>query len=397
MASLFLVASDLKRMLVWATVSEADIMLVKEGQDASFTVEAWPKKTFLGKVKQKRMNAAMTQGAVLFTVVVEVDNTEGLLFPYLTADVQITIGKRQDALLVPDAALRCQPRAEMLTEAARQILAKAGPGQQFVWVEDMDQARPVPVTTGLSDGRWTEIVKGELKTGQAVITGIKAPPSRQIGSFPRQSMRIETRVTSVALTADDVVAILRACPAVASAAPVVRARAQVTHERASWFPTTFYGTTPDYLDVREWQDLAEGHVFSDQDVRRGAPVCLLGTTVAKALFQERSPVGKQVRVGGVALEVVGVLGHKGRNEFGSDQDDVVLAPWPTIKRIAVHKDNGKDTARPIRGVDMIYACATSEKTVADARQQITDVLRQRRRLTARQPDNFQIGDWLWAR
>ncbi|MCX5682196.1 MAG: ABC transporter permease [Planctomycetota bacterium] len=133
------------------------------------------------------------------------------------------------------------------------------------------------------------------------------------------------------LTPDDSDALMRECPAVHASAPVVRVRTQIVYGGRNWVPMFIYGTTPTFLDVRDWTDLTDGEPFTDRDVRNGNKVCLLGSTIAKELFRGQSPVGKEVRVQNVALKVVGVLSTKGANMMGMDQDDILLAPWTTIK------------------------------------------------------------------
>src|SRR3954449_9434594 len=135
----------------------------------------------------------------------------------------------------------------------------------------------------------------------------------------------------VTLTPQDADAILRECPAVGSVAPVVRARTQVVYGNRNWVPLYIYGTTPSFLQVRDWTELAEGEPFSERDVRNGSKVCLVGQTLVRELFQGESPLGKEVRVQNVAFKVVGVLAGKGANMMGLDQDDILLAPWTTIK------------------------------------------------------------------
>jgi ABC-type antimicrobial peptide transport system permease subunit len=132
------------------------------------------------------------------------------------------------------------------------------------------------------------------------------------------------------LTPQDAEAILKDCPAVRAVAPIVRVRTQVVYGNKNWVPVYIYGTTPSYLDVREWP-LAEGEAFSDQDVRNASKVCVLGQRLVRELFQGESPLGKEVRVNNVAFKVIGILTAKGANMVGIDQDDILLAPWTTIK------------------------------------------------------------------
>src|SRR5205085_1329824 len=137
--------------------------------------------------------------------------------------------------------------------------------------------------------------------------------------------------TKITLTPQDAEAIARDCPTVSGLAPIVRARTQVVYGNRNWVPLHIYGTTPEYLRVRSWEDMGEGENFTDQDVRNGNRVCLLGQTLVRELFHGESALGKQVRLSNIAFKVVGVLGPKGAAMMGQDQDDLVLAPWTTIK------------------------------------------------------------------
>src|SRR5438094_3142685 len=99
----------------------------------------------------------------------------------------------------------------------------------------------------------------------------------------------------ITLTPQDADAILRECPAVNGVAPVVRARTQVVYGNRNWVPLYIYGTTPAFLEVRDWQDLEEGEPFTDRDVRGRSKVCLLGQTLVRELFQGQSPPAKEIR------------------------------------------------------------------------------------------------------
>ncbi len=133
------------------------------------------------------------------------------------------------------------------------------------------------------------------------------------------------------LTPEDTEAIDHECPAVDSLAPIVYARRQVVYGNKNWVPVYLYGTTPAFLRVRRWEELTEGEPFTDRDVRDVGQVCILGQTIVKELFEGESPIGREVVVNDVPLRVIGVLSRKGTNIIGVDEDDIVLAPWTTIK------------------------------------------------------------------
>jgi macrolide transport system ATP-binding/permease protein len=238
------------------------------------------------------------------------------------------------------------------------------------------------------------------------------------------------------LTPQDAAAIAADCPAVLGAAPVVRARVQVIYGNRNWVPIYIYGTTPEFLEVRDWP-LSAGEPFTDQDVRNGSKVCLLGQRLVKELFSGESPLGKEVRVNNVAFKVVGVLAPKGANMVGIDQDDVLMAPWTAIKyRVAgsslsnvnqsaqsqsssssstsqtvnslnqIYPSSQQklypeqsatqqaDTPLPVRftNVDSIQVAAKSTRDIHAAIEQITQLLRERHRLKPSEPDDFAIRD-----
>jgi len=238
--------------------------------------------------------------------------------------------------------------------------------------------------------------------------------------------------TITTLTPQDYEAILRECPSVRSAAPVVRARTQVVYGNRNWVPSSIYGTTSSFLDIREWTSLTEGEIFSERDVLTANTVCVLGQTLARELFQGESPVGKEIRVKNVPFRVVGVLSAKGANMMGSDQDDILLAPWTTIKyRVtgsALENANqsaasdsaagsvntlsnlypggppslypersavqAADNPMPVRfaNVDQILTAARSTAEIAAAIDEITGVLRERHHIPPGEPEDFTVRD-----
>ncbi len=189
--SLFLIAKDLKRMQVWASVNEADIGSIRPGQPVRFTVDAYPGQTFRGEVGKVRLNASMTQNVVTYTVEIHTDNSDGRLLPYLTANVQFEVTQRQDVLTVPNAALRWMPLPQQVAPDARQQSGNAARGKPpathppgstsrsdaaayphgTVWVRDGAFVRPVAVRTGVSDGSATEIQSDALNDGMEVVVG----------------------------------------------------------------------------------------------------------------------------------------------------------------------------------------------------------------------------------
>src|SRR5207244_4435372 len=110
--SLFLIATDMRRMQVWVAVNEADVGSIHPGEPVSFIVDAFPGETFRGQVNKVRLNAAMTQNVVTYTVEVMTDNASGRLLPYLTANVKFEVDRHDDVLMVPNPALRWAPKAE---------------------------------------------------------------------------------------------------------------------------------------------------------------------------------------------------------------------------------------------------------------------------------------------
>jgi putative ABC transport system permease protein len=145
--------------------------------------------------------------------------------------------------------------------------------------------------------------------------------------------------------------------------------------------SSIIGTTNDWLPVGNWQ-LADGRIFSDDELRAGAAVCLIGETVRRELYNAGSAVGQSLRVRQMSCEVVGVLGSKGQGAFGNDQDDLVLMPIKTLQRRVV-------------GHTRVHTLLVSMSDGSDAtrvKSSITQLLRERRKLADGEEDNFNVLD-----
>jgi ABC-type antimicrobial peptide transport system permease subunit len=236
--------------------------------------------------------------------------------------------------------------------------------------------------------------------------------------------------TNKTLTPEDGEAILKECPAVRSVAPLVHTRTQVVYGSRNWVPTYIYGTTPAYLDVQNW-DIGRGAVFTYRDVANANKVCIMGQTLVRELFQGEDPIGKEIRIKNISFRVVGVLNRKGANMMGMDQDDIILAPWSTIKyrvtgaaladtnQSAGSSSDGSvntlsnlypggqpalypersatqaaDNPMPMRfaNIDRLQVAVRSAEEIPAAIEQITQVLRERHRIHGDEADDFSIRD-----
>jgi HlyD family secretion protein len=217
--TLFLIAEDLSRMQIQASVDESDIGSIKQGQRATFTVQAFPDKSFEGTVSQIRLQPTTVQNVVNYTVIIDTQNPGGILIPGMTATIDFHVQSAQDVLVVPNAALRFQPTADMLStmrgrsgdssarggfsrrsgatggatggaggtdSAGRPRTRSASSQMGRIWTVDSSGAlQMIPVKIGLTDGQRTQVESTRLKEGTRVISGVlQAGSSTTRGTTP---------------------------------------------------------------------------------------------------------------------------------------------------------------------------------------------------------------------
>ncbi len=182
---LFTIAEDLATMELQVKVDEADVGNVKLGQPATFTVSAWPGRTFPASILRVGIGSTITDNVVTYKTVLAVRNDDLALRPGMTATASIITARRENVLLVPNAALRFTPPSATANKKEGGFVASLLPrmpsqpkkksdagssGAQQVWVLEQNIPKTVAVKTGISNGRMTEITGGELKAGMAVVT-----------------------------------------------------------------------------------------------------------------------------------------------------------------------------------------------------------------------------------
>ncbi|MCW1429684.1 ABC transporter permease [Novosphingobium sp. JCM 18896] len=178
----------------------------------------------------------------------------------------------------------------------------------------------------------------------------------------------------------DVTAIAQQIAGVTAVAPQAQSTATAIYEGANW-STTINGTTSDYFKVQPWP-LASGRQFTPAEEAAGKAVCIIGNTVRSNLFRGGQAVGLRFRIGNVSCDVIGVLSTRGQAGFGGDQDDVVIMPINAVQR---RFTGSTDVRLMLVGVDQAYSTSQVQAS-------ITDLLRERRRITDGREDNFNIFD-----
>ncbi len=229
----------------------------------------------------------------------------------------------------------------------------------------------------------------------------------------------------MSLTPEDCEAIARECHNVAEAVPIVTARStQLIFGNVNWTPNQIVGSSPEFLTIRNWE-VEEGRSFTRRELDSRARVCLVGQTIVREVFKGESPIDSEIRIKNTSFTVIGVLKSKGANMMGSDEDDVVIAPWTTVRLrltglktgtatnttstaatspsdlfpgtgVAFYPEQSDTLATDtllvpkFTHVDQIMVMAVSPEKVNDAIRELTALLRERHRIAPGDPDDFWV-------
>jgi putative ABC transport system permease protein len=200
--------------------------------------------------------------------------------------------------------------------------------------------------------------------------------------FPQASSTGGVRMeagSSQKMTIEDVAAVTERCPSVAYVTPQVRSSGQLVNGNLNW-RTSVYGVYPNYFEIRNLK-LMSGNLFTMNDDRSAAKVCVIGQTVVTNLFgEDADPIGSFIRINKIPFKIVGITEKKGQNAFGQDQDDMVIAPFSTVQKRMM----------AITHIQSMLASANSEPEISAASQEITDVLKAKHNLGPSEDPDFTI-------
>jgi HlyD family secretion protein len=179
--TLFRIAQDLREIQIDTNVSEADVGLIQENKDVTFTVDAFPNQVFKAKIAQVRNNYVVQQNVVTYTVVVKSRNDDLRLRPGMTGYVTISLESRENALRISNAALRFSPATLSPVAAANSNPARGGSSRTVWRLEKDGSISAVAITVGISDARFTEVTSDSLQPGDAIVTGQQPTKAGQFG------------------------------------------------------------------------------------------------------------------------------------------------------------------------------------------------------------------------
>jgi len=198
--------------------------------------------------------------------------------------------------------------------------------------------------------------------------------------MPGGSRRSSGFTSASAFEKDDVDAIKREVPGAERVAPTVGRQSLLVWGNRNW-RSSVTGTTADYLLVRAYT-IEKGRGLTDAEAGSAQPLCVIGATVVKELFGSINPIGEQIRVDKLSCEIIGVLASKGQSGMGQDQDDVVLMPIRTVQRRMAGSND----------INSIYVTVAENRSTTRVKEQIEDLLRERRRIGEGEEDDFSVRD-----
>ena len=221
----------------------------------------------------------------------------------------------------------------------------------------------------------------------AMVKEISSMGNNLMMVFPDRNRKGAVRTgmgSGQTMTADDAEAIKRELGhLVSSVSPAINVNAQLVRENKNW-SSRVSGVSCDMPEIRNWQ-VAEGRFFEESEQKSYARVCVIGTTVKNNLFAEdEDAVGKTIRIGAMPFKIVGVLGSKGANGWGQDQDDTVMAPYTTVGRVLQRST--------FRAINMMNVSLHSMDDVDEAKREVAALLRQRHRLADYEDNDFETRD-----
>ena len=185
------------------------------------------------------------------------------------------------------------------------------------------------------------------------------------------------------MTAEDAEAVKRELShLIQGVSPQVRTGVQMMYSSKNWAGNV-QGVSPDILLISNWV-VNEGRFFTDEEVERSSRVCVVGTTVRKNLFEDDDPIGKTIRLKNITFKVIGVLGSKGANNWGQDQDEVIMAPYTSVQRYLQRSK--------FNNINMMNLSLISMDDLDEAKREVRALLRQRHHLADDQDDDFETRD-----
>ena len=185
--------------------------------------------------------------------------------------------------------------------------------------------------------------------------------------------------SSQSLRMEDLEAIRLNCENISAVSPEVRTSGQVVFGNENW-PTSIYGANTEYLGIKKFT-IESGRIFTEKEISSLAKVCLVGKTIVEKIFPKGvDPIGQTIRFKNIPMKIIGILGEKGENSFGQDQDDLMIAPYTTVQRRFLE----------IYFIQVIYTSAVSEEKTEAAIAEMKTIMRKQHKIAKPEDDDFRV-------